>query len=369
MDYRFCEHIFGLDRISYISEVEAPPAKRPKIDCSLGINPFGCSPVAEQAAKSILLPMMTHYPPFPYIELRKQISEYWRGTADVPEDCFRLGNGAIGILNQLNMLFISKNSKVLGYCPQFSDYMNNVYGYGGIFEYYPLPREKKYTFDCDEFLRYLNNDQTLVYLDNPNNPTGQVIPISQIREIVHRAKKMNICVIVDEAYGEFMPAANSAITLIGEYENLIVVRSFSKGFGLAGLRAGYFVASRRLIEYYQKIEIPFSVNIFGLAAVSAVLRERTFIDDSVRRVGLVKAELLRFCRKLVCATTGAQTSIMVLEHPNADVDLHALFMRYGVLTEAGDGFVGLTRSAVRMRVPTEAQTLITIIRDVENGIK
>jgi histidinol-phosphate aminotransferase len=368
MDYKFNGHIPGLNRISYITEEEAVPASGPIVDCSLGINPFGCSPTVEQAVRSVPLSEISGYPPFPYTALRKQIAEYWRGDADVPEDCIRMGNGAIGILNQINMLFVNQNTRILGYCPQFSDYMNNVYGYGGVCEFYPLERNKNYAFDCEAFLSYLHSDHVVAYLDNPNNPTGQVIPIEQIREIVRRAERMNICVIIDEAYGEFMPAANSAITLTGDFENLIVVKSFSKGFGLAGLRAGYFVASRRLMEYYQKIEIPFSINAFGQAAISAVLQDRTFIAESAQRVGAVKAELIRSCKKLVCAATGAQTSIMVLEHPDENENLHALFLRHGVITEAGEGFVGLKRSAVRIRVPVEAQTLANIIRDVENEI-
>lgn len=368
MDYKFSEHIHSLNRISYICEDEAAQPSEPMLDCSLGINPFGCSPVVEQAIRGISLHEVTGYPPFPYTALRKQISEYWRDTADVPEDCIRLGNGAIGILNQLNLLFIHQSCKVLGYCPQFSDYMNNVFGHGGSYEFYRLMREKNYAFNCDEFLGCMRADHVVAYLDNPNNPTGQIIPLEQIREITRRAHLLNICVIIDEAYGEYMPAGNSAVTLLSEFENLIVVRSFSKGFGMAGLRSGYFVACKRLIEYYQKVEIPFSINAFGQAAVSAALGDRAFIEDSVRRIGAVKADLVRACQKLICAATGAQTSIMVLEHPDDTADLHALFLRHGVITEAGDGFVGLPRSAVRMRVPTQAQALVNIIRDVENEI-
>lgn len=369
MEYKFSEHIRNLSRISYIGEEPSSQADAHMRDCSLGINPFGCSPAVEQAVKSVSLSELSVYPPFPYITLRNQISEYWRGIADVPVDCIRLGNGAIGILNQLNMLFIGPNSRVLGYCPQFSDYMNNVFGYGGVFEYYPLPKEKHYAFDCEAFLARLDSGHVAAYLDNPNNPTGQVIPVEQIREIAHRAAQMNVTVIIDEAYGEFMPAANSAVTLLGEFDNLIVVRSFSKGFGMAGLRAGYFVASKRLMEYYQQVEIPFSINAFAHAAVSAALGDKGFIEESSRRIGDVKAELIRTCKKLVCSVTGTQTSIMVLEHPDAAADLHALFLRHDVLTEAGDGFMNLSRSAVRMRMPTEAEALAAIIRDVENEIQ
>jgi histidinol-phosphate aminotransferase len=369
MNYRFNAHIHSLNKISYISDDAAAPTEGRVIDCSLGINPFGCSPAVLQAIGSVSSSEITAYPAYPYDALRRQISEYWRGAAEVPEYCVRLGNGASGILNQINKLFIHAGSEVLGFCPQFTDYMNFVYGYGGRYDFYKLSPDMRYAFDADGFMARMHGGHTLVYLDNPSNPTGQVIPVLQIREIARRARRMNACVIIDEAYGEYMPAENSAATLIGELDNLFVVRSFSKGFGMAGLRAGYLVACKRLMEYYQRIEIPFSVNTLAHAAIYAALGDRVFVGESARRIGAVKAELISACRKLICAATGAQTSIMVLEHPDDNADLYALFLRHGVLTEAGDGFVNLSRSAVRMRVPAEGQALANIIRAVENEIR
>jgi histidinol-phosphate aminotransferase len=362
-----CEHVQSLNRITYVSEEEAP-ASAQMLDCSLGINPFGCSSAVMHAVAGVSPPDLARYPQFPYQALKKQISEYWSDTADVPEDCIRLGNGAIGILDQLNKIFINRGSKALGYSPQFTDYINDVYGHGGKYEFYRLPREKNYAFNCDDFLGCLRSDHSILYLDNPNNPTGQVIPLAEILEIVRRAHRMNICVIIDEAYGEYMPASNSAVNLLNQYENLMIVKSFSKGFGIAGLRAGYLVACKRLIEYYQQVEIPFSINSYGQMAVGAALGDKAFIENSVRNTAAVKAEMVRACQKLTCAATSIQTPILVLTHPDETMDLCEVFLRNHVLTEAGDGFLSLPRSAVRMRVPTEEQEIVNIIRRIEKAI-
>ena len=365
MIYRVAGHVEGLNRITYVSDEEEGPASAGMLDCSLGINPLGCSPAAMQALEKASPPDVVSYPSFPYTALKRRISAYWRDTADIPEECIRLSAGAIGALDQINKLFVNANSKVFGYSPQFTDYINDVCGYGGSYECYRLPAEDGYRFDCESFLRRLSGNHALVYLDNPNNPTGQVIPIDEIREIVGRARELNVCVVIDEAYGDYMPQSNSAVSLVPHYENLFVVKSFSKGFGMAGLRCGYLVASKRLIEYYQRVEIPFSINTYGQAAVAAALGDRAFLEKSIRNTGIVKADLMGACRKLTCLATGAQTPIMVLKHPDDAVDLHEVFLRHRVVTEAGDGFLSLPRSAVRIRAPIEAQTLAAIISRIE----
>ncbi len=368
MQYKLLKHMASLCRIGYVSEEDAGSVADRLLDCALGVNPCGYSPSVEQALKNVTAADSTRYPDYPYTSLRKHISDYWRGTTDVSPDCIRVGCGAIGILNQLNKMFVDKRSKVLGYCPQFSDYIANVRAYGGSFEFYSLHREDCRMFNCEDLLRHLTPDQSLVYLDNPNNPTGQVIPLDQIREILSAAHRIGACVIVDEAFGEYMPASNSAVTLLEEYDNLFVVKSFSKGFGLAGLRAGYLATGKRLMEYYQKIDIPFSVSIYAQAAIAAALADKDFIEDSIIQVGARKAQITRICQKLKCMHTYPNTPIMVLEHPDEAVDLHALFLKHGVKTESGNGFLNLGCTAVRLRIPKETRALTEIIRKIERKI-
>lgn len=376
MEYKIGRHIRELPKISYIKESgdeDAPapalvPAPEKFIDCALGVNPFGCPPAAARAVQSLSASELARYPAFPYAALRGRIADLWRETADVPAECVRLGSGAMCILNHINKLFLGAGSRVLGYCPQFTDYVTNVYGYGGSYDFYLLPREKNYAFDPEAFLALMKRGHALVYLDNPNNPTGQVIPVDAVRAIAARARKLGACVIVDEAYGDYMPPANSAAALVPEFDNLFVVKSFSKGYGLAGLRAGYLIACGRLMEYYQRVDIPFSIGACAEAALGAALSDGAFLAESVRRIGGIKAEVMRACEKLACAATGKTTSILLLSHPEETADLFALFLARGVVTEAGDGFFGLSRSAVRLRVPADPAPLIDAIRGIEHAL-
>jgi len=130
-------------------------------------------------------------------------------------------------LEKINKFVIREGSKVLGYALQFSEYITEVRVMGGFYEYMSLKKEEDFEFNYEEFIEKINDSYTLVYIDNPNNPTGQVISLDVIEEVTKKALEEEVIVVVDEAYGDFMDIKNSAVNL--EYPNLIVVRSFSNG--------------------------------------------------------------------------------------------------------------------------------------------
>lgn len=130
-------------------------------------------------------------------------------------------------LEKINKFVIREGSKVLGYALQFSEYITEVRVMGGFYEYMSLKKEEDFEFNYEEFIEKINDSYTLVYIDNPNNPTGQVISLDVIEEVTKKALEEEVIVVVDEAYGDSMDIKNSAVNL--EYPNLIVVRSFSKG--------------------------------------------------------------------------------------------------------------------------------------------
>jgi len=166
-----------------------------------------------------------------------------------------IGAGSMGCLEKINKALMREGVTVLGYLPQFTEYISEVEALGGVYDSIMLDESDGFRFNSEKLLSKLSKEHILVYIDNPNNPTGQVIPIDEIRLIVERAMRLDVVVIVDEAYGDFMDDENSALTL--NYPNLIVIRSFSKGFGLAGLRVGYAVIKGEEVkEFYRKVNLP-----------------------------------------------------------------------------------------------------------------
>jgi len=367
VELKFRDHLKGYNRTTYVKDDgKADTGGSGFIDCALGINPFGCSPLLKEALESFDVTCLNKYPDFPYRELKKDLVSYWRDVTEIEAENIKFGCGSMDILERLNRIFIDRGSKALGYCPQFTDYMTDVESCGGVFEYAALGPQKNYRFDGEELLSKLDDGHRLIYIDNPNNPTGQVIPLPEIQHVVEKAAKKGVCVIVDEAYGDYIGKEESAISVVMQYQNLVVVRSFSKGFGLAGARVGYMVTSRLIADYYSKVEMLFIVSTFGQFAAQVALKDESFLRDSISKVRHIKRRILDTLKVLRVLETDLRVPIMILQHPSENVDLHEEFNKHGVLTEAGEDFVELGKNSVRLRVPADDADIINIIKRMED---
>jgi len=293
---RIKSHLLEFERKSYVQDYWRELKRRgvsgeKLLDCSLGENPFGCSPLVRKALKEIERSDVERYPKEAYYsQLKKKIAEYWSGVASVKH--VLLGGGSMHILERINLLFLGKGRKALGYCPQFTEYILEARLLEAKYEYVPLSKERNFKFDVGVFLDEINGSYDLIYIDNPNNPTGQTIALKDVEEIVQKASKEDVAVILDEAYGEFMDKKESALSLVEAYENLIVTRSFSKGFGLPGLRVGYAVCGDPLSEFLEKVDVPFSVNNIAALLAQKALEDEAFLQRCKEKVKRVKARLI-----------------------------------------------------------------------------
>lgn len=365
MQPRIKENLLYYQRDTYTKQTSLQlEADRTYLDCALGTNPYGCSQHILQNA-NLPQELFTSYPT-PATSFIQKIIEYWHDIAILSEANIQLEVGTFGVIERLNKLFIDKKSVVLGYCPQFSDYSEDVLCCGGNYEYLSLLPENNYRFNVAEFVATLNPRFKLIYLDNPNNPTGQVIPLQEIETVVKTAESLGIVVLVDEAYGEFMDKNSSAIALIPKYRNLFVARSFTKGFGLAGLRVGYVVMPRNLLESYSLVAHPFPVNALGQYYAELALEDPGFLEHCRLNIAQTKQAILANVSKLIVPTTHPSTPIMTLIHPEPSINLYQEFLQRYVITTSGEHFHGLGQNAVRLRVPQgQDQFLIKLINDIE----
>lgn len=358
------QHLLNYVKVSYVSEEELPLPVPVLIDCSYGTNPYGFSDrVTEE--RTTYKGNINDYPRYPYVSLRKALVEYWKDVGAVDINCIRIGCGSMGVLSLINKLLISEGTTVLGFAPQFTDYISDVRGMGGRYDYLSLKPEDNYRLNTRELLNQMDSRHHVVYIDNPNNPSGQVIPLDEIEMIVRKAQSLGVCVIVDEAYGDFIDKDKSAISLTAKYKNMFVTRSFSKGFGLAGARVGYMVCSEGLAPFCRNCDMAFAVSDESCRMAAAALEDMQFVGDSIIKVKASKRRLMKACSKLRIWETDVAVPIMVLEHPNKEVDLFKLFVDKGVLTEAGAGFLGMGTNAVRLRISADADALIKVIEELE----
>lgn len=328
-----------------------------QVDCAEGINNLLLSDAAVQALRSCGAELLSDYPH--ENGLRQAIVDWWRGSAALNDDMLLFGNGSQQLIYLVNKLLVAPGSRVLGFAPQYSSYCSDVLFCGG--EYRAVRPGGSAAFHPDALLAELFADDTLVYIDNPNNPTGQLIPLDQIEAVVARAKTLGVAVLVDEAYGDYVPRSASAVTLLAQYDNLIVTRTFSKGFGLAGLRLGYLAAAPSVIRQLKKLTTPYDGSSVARRVCREVLKDEDFLPRLRQMVRCIKHQILAepFAR-LRIAPTDPCVPIMAIFHPRSDFDLAEFLAAHGVAAVSGRSFYHMGPNMVRLRIPTQEDLPIVL---------
>lgn len=248
------------------------------------------------------------YPDSNCTALKEAISRYTGvGTASI---C--VGNGSDELIGLLLQAFIEPGDVMAVYNPSFSMYKicGSLCG-AKIWENNP---DWDFRLKPDEFVSGMQKEKPkVVFLCNPNNPTGGSLELEELEQMLDSAPGI---VVVDEAYYEF--SGITATSLLPEYENLIILRTFSKALGLAGLRIGYMLASPEIISYIDRIRSPFNVNAFAQLAAEVVLENMPLVTE---RVKIIKDErerlrkLLAGLKEVKCFDSGS--NFLLLQIPNA----------------------------------------------------
>ncbi len=316
-------------------------------------NPFGPSPKAIEAIRRYA-PHVNLYPEDHPRELIKGISEY----LGLPSDQVVVGgNGADEIMELMIKLVISQGDKVILHQPTFPYYEILTRIYGGTPR--NVPMGQGYTFPVDHMLKEGANAR-LAIMCSPNNPTGSIISEKDLRAVL----ESGVLVMLDEAYVEF--AERSHTHLVGEYENLMVLRTFSKAFGLAGLRVGYGVGSADLIKELLKIKPPHNVNLLAQKAAMAALQDLQYMQNGVKHIIKMRADMLTKLSDipgLKAYPSEANFLLVSLEKGKGRTTVQELEKR-GIIVRGCAGF-GLEDS-VRVSIGTEDENtaFLSAFRDV-----
>jgi len=265
----------------------------------------------------------------------------------------------MGVLDRINKALLKPKSLVLGFEPQFTVFEENVNSFGAVYK--SLKLKENYKFAVEEFVLFIENNpkHKIVYIDNPSNPTGQIIPLKEIEKV---AKVANV-LIVDEAYGEFMPKKNSAVNLLKDFDTVIVTRSFSKGFGLAGLRIGYGIMNKKFGKLYEKARLPFEFNIVGLEVAFKALQSN-LIAESIPKIKAEKKFLIVNFKKLGFEIAQTDLSVPIFLAKCSKIpNLKKVFSERGILT--GE-YATKTNNEVRIRIPGSMKKCREIIKRISN---
>ncbi len=241
-------------------------------------NPIGPSQKAiaamEQEAREL-----TRYPDGNGFDLKQALCKKLSTDASpITAENITLGNGSSDILDFIVTCFVSKGDEVV-----FSQHAFAIYGLvtkiqGGECSVVPA---KNYGHDLDAMAAAITNKTRLVFVTNPNNPTGTWLTQAEISAFMVKVPS-DVVVVLDEAYFEYVEEADycDGLTLLADYPNLVITRTFSKAYGLASLRVGYGISSPEVADLMNRVRPPFNVNSFALAAAVATLGDEEYVEKS-----------------------------------------------------------------------------------------
>jgi histidinol-phosphate aminotransferase len=238
-------------------------------------NPFGM-PESSKRAMMEAAAELGRYPDANGFELKAALSARY----DVPADWITLGNGSNDILEIAAHAFVQKGESVVFSQYSFAVYALATQGVGGRGIVVPA---REYGHDLDAMAAAIEPDTRLVYIANPNNPTGTFIPAAQVEAFLAKVPA-NVIVVLDEAYNEYLSAQDQfeSTQWVRKFPNLVVSRTFSKAYGLAGLRVGFAIAQPAVTDLMNRIRQPFNVNSMAQAAAIAALNDKAFLEKGAR---------------------------------------------------------------------------------------
>ena len=221
------------------------------------------------------------------------------------------GNGSDDILSIIAQTFAKENGEVI--C--------NEYG----FIYYPIiaraagakvvtAKSKNLNIDCENILKKISPRTNLIFLANPNNPTGTIIFRDELEQFIANIPK-NVILVLDGAYSEFITDKqySDGLDLVKKYPNVIATRTFSKIFALAGLRLGWAYSNKNIIELLEKVRGPFNVNLIAQTIGSAILNERNFLKKSIKHNSKWQNKLPELINKIGLEARETHTNFVLVK--------------------------------------------------------
>jgi histidinol-phosphate aminotransferase len=291
-------------------------------------NPFGCS---EQVMNALQLNLTSPaiYPDGYATSLRETLASFLQ----VDEEELIFGNGSDNLIQIISRALLHPNASTIMATPTFSQYKHNAVIDGAISKEIPLINGEH---DLDAMFAAIDHQTNVIWLCSPNNPTGTYIPENKLIAFLDKVPS-DILVVLDEAYYEYVVADDyyDSVNLARKYENLIVLRTFSKIYGLAALRIGYGVANRAIIKALEPAREPFNVSSFGQLAASAGIKDQEFINNCKEKNRQGLEQFYEFCGKYQLEYYPSQTNFILIDCKIDGDQVFQYLMERGYIVRSG----------------------------------
>ena len=259
-----------------------------------------------------------------------------------------VGNGAIEILYNFCFAFLSKTTKVLIHVPTFQEYETAVKLSNCKISYF---KSLNLSTNIDSFISQIPKSGC-IFLCNPNNPTGELLSKKELLSIIIVAKKLKTIVFIDECFIELVPKSNeSVMSYVKKYDNLFILRSLTKSFGLPGLRIGYACGSKEIIKILQKIKIPWSVNSLAQDAANVVIKNTSHLKKS----NIIIKKELKYLEDNISILNGfecisSSTNFILIKTKYDSTKLQTKLLKNKILIRDCKNFRGLDNHYIRIAV-------------------
>ena len=328
------------------------------LDYSVNVNCMGTpASVIEAAAKGAAL--SAQYPDVNCRELRKNLAAFLQ----VKENQIVFGNGAADVI--FSAILARKPKKVLVPAPTFAEYEQAARAMDAQMVYYYLKEEMEFRLD-ESFLEMLTNDVDMVFLCNPNNPTGHLIEKELLLSILKRCVEQDIFLVVDECFNDFLnqPQAYSLLNELEHYENLLILKAFTKTYAMAGLRLGYGLCSNQaFLQKMADCSQPWAVSIPAQFAGVAALKETAYVQESMELLKTERAFLKAELKQLGFQVFDSQANYIFFK---AMPGLKQACAERGILIRDCSNYVGLVPGYFRIGVKRheENRRLVDILKEI-----
>ena len=297
------------------------------------------------------------YPDSDSVALRKKIAPY----VGLSYENIMVGSGSDELIQVIFNTFVDKDDVVFSHSPTFVMYsINSTIAQAKYLEY---QTDEDFNLDMDSFIRQAKGSGAkLVFLCNPNNPTGNKI---QRSDLIKAIEGLEAIVVVDEAYIEF--GGESVIDLVGRHENLIVLRTFSKAFGFAGIRAGYLAASGIVMENLEKVKPPYNLNIASQAIAEIAVENMCIMNQNVARITNERNRIYEVLKGIEgIKVYQSHTNFIVIRVENSQ-DVFEKLLKKGIMVRSFSG--GRMENRIRITVGNKEQNdaLIAALEEILKG--
>ncbi len=320
------------------------------LDFSGPINFLGPAPKAVEAVKQCA-GLIRFYPDPNPVELRAEVAKYVGHGVDAAN--IILGNGSIELIYMVPEMFRCRFQAVIP-VPSFTEYEKAVLRVGGEPVFVQLPED--FALNVDSVKKVVTEDTRIVYLCNPHSPSGTLYSREKILDLLGFCQKRGVILSVDENYIEFSEKGDDTtiVAYAKEYENLFVIRSVTKFYGMPGIRFGYGIAAENLIDTLQTVRQPWSINSLAGFATMAALKDIEFIANTKRTIAKEKAQLSKLLSGVgEFRVFPSETNFLLIKILNPKVTSTGLreeLAKEGLLIRDCSTFVGLDNSYFRVTV-------------------